>query len=316
MQLDPDLQQLARTLPRPSSEDVDDADYPLVREATMATLAGTEPLPDPAVTEEDHLVPGPPGEPDVRVRMYRPAGLRSPAPALFWIHGGVFSLGSVEADGARCRRYAKDARCVVASVRYRLAPEHPYPAAIDDCFAALRLCAKAADDLGIDARRIAIGGCSTGATLAAAAALRARDRGGPDLCFQLLVYPALDDRLESPSSRRYIDAPLMGRATAAAMWKRYLKHVVGEVPADAAPARATDLSGLPPTYILAAQCDVLCDDSIEYAHRLQAADVPVELHVYPGAFHGFESLAYKCDIIRRAHDEQAHVLQKALDTGV
>jgi acetyl esterase/lipase len=316
MQLDPDLQRLARTLPRGADHDVPDAEYPLYRAATMATLAATVPAPDPAVTEEDHVVPGPPGGPPVRVRLYMPAGLRAPSPALFWIHGGSFSLGSIEADDVRCRRYAKDARCVVVSVGYRLAPEHPYPAGLEDCWAALSLCAKAADDLGIDPARLAIGGCDAGGALAAACALRARDRSGPALCFQLLVYPALDDRLETPSSTGMTDPPLGTRGGAVAMWRRYLQSVVGDAPPDAAPGRATDLRGLPPTYILAAQYDVFRDENVEFAHRLQSADVPTELHVFPGAFHGFESLAFKCDVIRRAHDEQARVLQNGLGIGV
>ena len=314
MKLDPELAAFVAAMPPPVSADaVPDGEYHVVRAAAHEYYALRPTSPDPAITEDDIIVPGGAG-PDVRVRVYRPVGLAAPAAALLWVHGGGFSLGMIEADDWRCRDYARRAECVVISVEYRLAPEDPYPAGLDDCWTALTWTVAHADGLGIGESRVAVGGASAGGCLAAALTLLTRDREGPPLAFQLLVYPVLDDRLQSPSSRTNVDVPVFGRSAAIAAWRRYLRNVEGDVPEYAAPARASDLRGLPPAYLLAAEYDPLRDEGIDYALRLMQAAVPVELHVYPHTFHGFEAIGVQADIVRRASEEQARALRAALHT--
>ena len=201
----------------------------------------------------------------------------------------------------------------MVTLDYRLAPEHPYPAGLHDCYSALAYLAIHADELGVDPARIALNGTSAGGGLGAATALLARDRGGPALCFQMLHIPELDDRLETPSMQAFVDTPLWNRPLAVQSWRYYLSGLAeGEdVPAYAAPARATDLSGLPPAYISTAEQDPLRDEGIIYALRLLQAGVSVELHQFPGTFHG-SALVASATISRRAQRESVTVLRRAL----
>jgi acetyl esterase/lipase len=226
-------------------------------------------------------------EEGLRLRVYRPrsAGI---GPALVYCHGGAFLLGFPELEEPGCVRYALGAECTVISVDYRLAPEHPFPAGIEDCFAAVEWVVRNHRELGIDAGRVAVGGASAGGALAAAVALMARDRGAPKLCFQLLVYPVLDDRLNTPSMVGFTDTPVFARRTAEAMWRHYLGPQPSGVSPYAAPARAANLSGLPPAYIEACALDPLRDENIAYATRLLQAGNATELHVNPGTPHGFD----------------------------
>lgn len=241
------------------------------------------------VTAVDHEAPGPEGAPDVVVRVYRPDDVEGDLPGLLWIHGGGMVLGSVEMDDIAAAKYSKQLNCVVASVEYRLAPEHPYPAPVEDCYAALKWLASA--DLGVDRARIVIGGASAGGGLAAGLALMARDRGEVEVKFQLLIYPMLDDRNITRSSHEITHPALWNREANLAGWDAYLAGSAGgaDVPIYAAPARAEDLTGLPPAYIAVGDLDLFLDEDIEYAQRLLAAGVPTELHVYPGAFHGSDA---------------------------
>jgi acetyl esterase len=263
---------------------------------------------------EDRLVPGRPGDPDVPVRVYRPAqappGL---VPGILMIHGGGFVIGSVEAEHAGAALTAIDTGAVVLSVDYRLAPEHPFPAGLHDCYAALVHLHAEADALGVDPARVALTGASAGGGLAAATALLARDEGGPAVCFQLLQIPELDDRLETPSMRAFVDSPLWNRPLAVQSWKAYLGARYGsdDVPAYAAPARAEDLSGLPPAYVSTAENDPLRDEGITYAQRMLQAGVSVELHQFPGTFHG-SALVTSAAVSKRAQRESALVLRRAL----
>ena len=202
---------------------------------------------------------------------------------------------------------------VVVSVEYRLAPEHPYPAAVHDCYSALRFLAVQADELGVDPARLAVLGTSAGGGLGAATALLARDLGGPALCFQMLHIPELDDRLETPSMRAFVDTPMWSRPLAEQSWRAYLGPDVDrdDVSPYAAPARATDLSGLPPTYISTAENDPLRDEGILYGLRLLQAGVSVELHQFPGTFHG-SALVASAVISKRAQTESVTVLRRAL----
>lgn len=240
------------------------------------------------VLSEDRTVPGPAGAPDVPIRIYRPKAPATAArPGLLEIHGGGFVLGSIEMMDPWCQHVAAEVDAVVISVEYRLAPENPFPAGIEDCYAALAWTAGNADSLGVDPDRLAIGGQSAGGGLAAGTALVARDRGGPKLCFQLLEIPELDDRLETPSMRSFEDTPLWNRPSAISSWRHYLgPESKGEVSEYAAPSRAKDLSGLPPAYVSTMEFDPLRDEGILYALGLMQAGVSVELHSYPGTFHG------------------------------
>jgi acetyl esterase len=205
---------------------------------------------------------------------------------------------------------------VVVSVAYRLAPEHPYPAGLEDCYAALVWLAGHAAELGVDPARLAVAGGSAGGGLSAALALLARDRGGPALCFQYLAIPELDDRLTTPSMQAFVDTPLWNRPSAVRSWEYYLGPGLAagsdDVPPYAAPSRATDLAGLPPAYISVCEFDPLRDEGIAYAQALLAAGVSVELHLFPGTFHGSTMVNPAAAISRRQNEETAAVLARAL----
>jgi acetyl esterase/lipase len=255
------------------------------------------------VTKEDRTVPGPDDAPDVPVRIYRPtadaSGLRA---CVFEIHGGGFLLGSIEMMDPWCQRVASEVDCVVVSVEYRLAPEDPFPAGLEDCYAALQWTAAESAALGVDAMRIAVAGQSAGGGLAAATAMLARDRGGPGLCFQLLEIPELDDRLETQSMKDFTDTPLWNRPNAIWSWKHYLGPQEGEVSPYAAPSRAKDLSGLPPAFVSTMEFDPLRDEGILYALELLRAGVSVELHSYAGTFHGSGLVPTAEPSVRGTHD--------------
>ena len=208
-----------------------------------------------SITEE--LVPGPPDADSVRVRIYRPPGDASPRPAVVYMHGGGFIAGDLDTEDVRCVRLRHEAGCVVVSVEYRLAPEHRYPAALDDCYAALCWTASSAAALGVDPNRIGVAGASSGGNLAAATALLARDRGEPAVAFQCLVYPTLDDRMDT-ASVRFVDTPhdrRLRRRPLLGLLPRPRPH--RRVSPYAAPGRAVDLTGLPPTYVMTAELDPL-----------------------------------------------------------
>ena len=272
------------------------------------------PMPDSVAIEDRHGL-GLDGAPDVMVRLYRPASLPTNAPALYWIHGGGMVLGEVEMSDPYCADVADRLNVLVASVEYRLAPEHPFPAPLDDCYAGLAWFASAADELGVDRGRIAIGGGSAGAGLAAGLALMARDRGEVDVCFQLLVYPMLDDRNTTPSSHAITEPRVWNRTSNLAGWDMYLAGQAGTegVSPYAAPARATDLAGLPPAHIAVGTLDLFVDEDIAYAQAMSAAGVPVELHVYPGAFHGSPGLVPGAALSKRWAADELAALDRALN---
>ncbi|MEU6882657.1 alpha/beta hydrolase [Streptomyces sp. NPDC046712] len=253
----------------------------------LLTIAELPPV--PGVDVRERLVPGPPGGPDVRVRVYRPRAEQAALPAVLWIHGGGFCLGNVDSVHVGAAQAALHARAVVVAVSYRLAPEHPYPAGLDDCWAALEWIAGHPGELGADPARLAVAGASSGGALAAGLTLLARDRGGPALCFQHLSTPVLDDRLTTASMAAYTDTPVWNRRLAEESWQLYLGEdgPRDRLPVYAAPARAGDLSGLPPAYVSTAGLDPLRDEGLSYGLRLAEAGVPVELHNFPGAYHAF-----------------------------
>jgi acetyl esterase/lipase len=270
----------------------------------LAKLAGAAPAPATADLEiEDRTVPA---DPEVPVRIYRPHDAQG---AIVWLHGGGFVMGDLKTEHPWAVRIADDSSAVVISVGYRRAPEHRFPAALDDSYAVLAWAVEHAAELGIDPERIAVGGHAAGAGLAAAVALRARDLQGPPIRFQLLNQPELDDRQETWSARHFTDTPFMTREKVAASWRHYL----GSAPASqyAAPARATDLCGLPSAYITSAELDPNRDEAITYALRLLQAGVPVELHQWPGTFHGSQAIL-SAKVSQRQMAELAAAMRRAL----
>lgn len=235
---------------------------------------------------EDILVPGLNNDPDLRVRLYRPTDLPEGSPGLLWMHPGGLTLGSANMEDLTSAQRALDHSCLVASVDYRLAPENPYPAASDDCYSALLWLVQNASELGISESRIAIGGASAGAGLAASTALRARDESGPSLIFQLLTYPMLDHRNTNPSSFGVTDDfRVWNRKANMICWEAYLGDL-NDVPSYASPSLETDLSNLPPAIISVGALDNFVDECVDYAQRMMQAGVRTDLRVYAGAFHG------------------------------
>ena len=246
-----------------------------------------------AVSCEQRFIPGPPGAPDVRVLVYTPPPGKDAAatrPAYLHMHGGGYVIGNPEINDGSNRSIAAELDCVVVSVDYRLAPETPFPGALEDGYAALTWLHAQAEALGVDRSRIAIGGESAGGGHAAALVLLARRRGAVPVCFQLLDCAMLDDRTGSSSDPHpYCGEFVWTAASNRFGWRSLLGMEPGTdaVPPDAAPARAADLTGLPPTFIIAGALDLFLEENLEYARRLMRAGVPTELHVIPGAFHGF-----------------------------
>ncbi|MET0270289.1 MAG: alpha/beta hydrolase [Sphingomonas sp.] len=243
-----------------------------------------------AVLCEERHVPGPADAPDVRVLVYSPAEAGDGRPAFLHMHGGGYVLGLPELNDASNRTRVLEHGCVVVSVAYRLAPETRFPGALEDGHAALRWLHDEADALGVDRARIAIGGESAGGGHAAALALLARDRGEVPVCFQLLDSPMLDDRTcVDADPHPFTGEFVWTRETNRFGWRALLGCEPGgpDVPAAAAPARAVDLSGLPPTFIAVGALDLFVEEDIAFASRLIRAGVPTELHVIPGAYHGF-----------------------------
>ena len=241
------------------------------------------------VESTDHTIAG---TPDVVVRVHRPKGLSGPLPCIYAIHGGGYVIGSYAMQDSFFDEVCPKLGCVGVSVEYRLAPDTPYPGPLEDCYAGLAWVFANAAELGVDATRIGIAGVSAGGGLAAALALLARDRGEYSIAFQLLDSPMLDDRQQTASSQQ--DGLFVwSRGSNTFGWKSYLGALYGtdDIPPTAAPARATDLAGLPPAFIAVGAMDGFRDEDADYAFRLNDAGVPTELHVYPGACHGFLQIA-------------------------
>jgi acetyl esterase/lipase len=284
--VDPELRGLLANLPIGGGTFTVEG-MPAMRAARNAMLATPEA--EEAVKSAKTYFTSHPGAPDVRLLVYRPHGLGRKLPAILHTHGGGYIVGSPEMNAISHRRLSRELGCVIVSVDYRLAPETCHPGPIEDCYAGLKWLWDQAEGLGVDRRRIGLMGESAGGGLAASLALLARDRGEIPLAFQQLIFPMIDDRT-------CIDAdphPFVGdfvwtRASNAFGWRALLGQEPGgpDVSPYAAAARATDLRGLPPTYLSVGALDLFLEENMDYARRLTRAGVPVELHVYPGAYHG------------------------------
>jgi len=252
-------------------------------------------------------------EHDIPIRIYYPKKSVEPLPVIVYFHGGGWVIGSLETHDEQCRSITNATEAVVISVDYRLAPEHPFPAAPNDCYAATCWIAENAQELGIDASRLAVTGDSAGGNLAAVVSQIARDEKKPEIIFQALIYPAVDvDLTRWPSYKENADAPIL----TAALMEWFFKHYVGgtsfiQDPL-VAPIRAEDLSGLPPCYIATAEFDPLRDEGMAYANLLREAGVQVEAKCFEGLVHAFSSLGAEIDIASKAREEIFHALKKAL----
>jgi acetyl esterase/lipase len=292
------------------------ANIPLIRQA---------PPPFPVPTDDDlrrggafeistAAAPGPAGAPDVPLLICRPAGVTAPVACLYNIHGGGMIIGDYRTGLPSMLNHAVELELAVVSVDYRLAPETPHPGPVEDCYAGLCWTAAHAAELGIDPARLIVGGGSAGGGLAAAVALLARDRGGPALAGQLLICPMLDDRNDTPSSRQMAGLGVWDRAANEVGWTALLGDARGgpDVSPYAAPARAGDLSGLPPAFIDVGSAETFRDEDVAYATRIWQAGGLAELHVWPGGFHGFATMVPEAAVSRAAVAAQRTWLSRLL----
>jgi acetyl esterase/lipase len=279
--LDPEIRAALEQFPFPP---INDDTLGIMRPALAAP--GPE-LSDRVIRSVVHAS-GPVGAPDVALTVHRPKEATGALPCLVWMHGGGLVMGVAGMDDSRFDSWCVRHNMMAVSVEYRLAPETPFPGPIEDCYAGLQYVAKHAAELGIDVGRLGVGGASAGAGLAAAIALMARDRSGPPVSSQLLIYPMIDDRQITESSGW--DVPIWPATSNTFGWTSYLGDAKGttSVSPYAAAARATDLGGLPPALVAVGGLDGFVDEDIDYARRLNLAGVPTEFHLYPGAPHGFD----------------------------
>jgi len=296
---------------------------PLDLDNVQATRDGMAAVAVPASIEEhiiveNKVVQGPDNNDSLRLRIYKSKEQKEIYPGLLWIHGGGYVLGAPEGDDVLCQRFVNEANCVVVSVDYRLAPEHPYPAPLEDCYTALKWVADHADELGIDPTRLGIAGASAGGGLTAALALLTRDRNYPKLSFQMPLYPMIDDRNNTPSSLEITGHMIWNHSLNQKGWEMYLNGENGSdnVPPYAAAARADDLSGLPFTYTCVGQLDPFRDETLQYVTKLCQAGVDVEFHLYPGCYHGFESIVPTAAVSQRAVTEYVEAAKYVLHRNI
>lgn len=255
-----------------------------------------------------------PSNPDLRLCLIKAKEPKPDAVGLLWFHGGGYGLGAPEQDVGFFRRFINTANCVIVSPDYRLAIDAPYPAALDDCYAALLWMQQHAKELGIRDDQLFVGGDSAGGGLAAAVSLLARDKGEVNIAFQMPLYPMLDDRMITPSSKEN-DAPIWDSISNEVGWKMYLGELYGteDIPAYAAAARAKDFSNLPPTYTFVGDIEPFHDETKQYIADLQAAGVEAEIDVYEGCFHAFETMCPKKPIAQRAIQKYTEKFQYAAE---
>lgn len=312
MSLDPQIKEVLRLVERAGYPDY----WQLTPAAARAQFEKTAPIldarPIPLHRVDNRTCPGPAG--DIPLRLYWPRSSQDPLPVLLWLHGGGFVLGSLDSYDAICRQLAHRADCLVVAADYRLAPEHKFPAAVEDCQAALAWTGSHAAALGGDPNRIAIGGDSAGGNLSAVVSRLARDAGGPPLVLQLLIYPGTAAAPDSASHQRCAEGYLLSQRTIRWFYKHYLN-----APDDAhdprfAPLLADDLSGLPPALVMVAGYDPLHDEGVAYAEHLREAGNRVEIIDYPGMVHAFLSMAGAVDTAREAMHQAALALRNAFGT--
>jgi len=307
MALDPQARVLLDQIVAMGGPPLHTLSVPEAREA-LAAMAAMQGDPEELHAVADRRIPGPQG--DIPVRIYH-AGGTDPLPVLVYFHGGGWVLGSIATHDTVCRMLAKRAGCIVVSVDYRLAPEHKFPAAAEDAYAATRWVADNAARLGADPARVAIGGDSAGGNLTAVVALMARDRGGPPLVHQLLIYPVTDSACDTPSYRDNADGYLLTKDAMLWFWNHYTRGAADRANPYAAPLRAPSLAALPPALVITAEYDPLRDEGEAYAARLREARVAVTLTRYDGMIHGFFGMAAVLAPANRAVEQAAGALRAA-----
>jgi acetyl esterase len=308
MPLDPQAQKVVDTIAALNLKPIKDSTPAEAREAMRTRTAALGPVEDvPAVA--DHRVPVPGGE--ITVRVYAPAGV-GPHPVLVFYHGGGWVIGDLYTHDGLCRSIVNAAGCAVASVDYRLAPEFTFPVAVEDSYTALKWVAANAPRLGLDSARVAVGGDSAGGNLAAVMALLSRDRRGPRVLLQVLVYPVTNHDFGTTSYRENATGYVLTTEDMRWFWRHYLSREEQGQEVSASPFRAKSLADLPPALVITAGCDPLRDEGEAYAARLRDAGAPVTLTQYPGMFHGFLRMTRILDQARAALDEVAGALRKAL----
>jgi len=311
--LDGEIAQALDALPgRPV--DLDDWELDTIPELRAQRLAATPTpeLPPTTTVHRDVVTPAADGRPSVTLRIYSPPVAKPGRPCIYWIHGGGYILGSPMPVEPTLNRWVEQLGCVIVAVDYRLAPEHPYPAAHDDCFTGLSWTAGHADELGIDLERTVVVGASAGGGLAAGLTLALRDRGTLTPAALVLIYPMLDDRTTTQVGP---DTSLLWNAYANRLgWRAYLGALAGstDLPPYAVPARAEDLAGLPPTTLSVGAADLFADETVAFARRLMAAGVRTELHVYEGGCHGLEVIAPNAEISRRFRRDLTEAVARSL----
>ena len=308
MPLDHDAEILLKMIQEANRPTFESVGAVAARDLYMAGRKALSPDPMPIAETRDVAIPAPAGPIPARLSRSATAG---PLPVLVFFHGGGWVVGNIDSHEAMCRHIANRAECAVVSVDYRMGPEHKFPAAVEDCFAATAWTADNGASLGVDPRRLAVGGDSAGGNLAAVVSLLARDKGAPRISCQVLIYPATDAAMRHDSVARYAEGYVLTRATMRWFYEQYLR-----TPDDAAdwrvsPLLAPDLSRLPPAYVLTAGYDPLCDEGDAYAARLAAAGVPVTHRRFPGQVHGFVTNGRVIRAAETALDEVAAAVKAA-----
>jgi acetyl esterase len=281
-----------------------------VKEARLASaaLAALQGPPEPVGSVEDRTIPGPDG--GLPIRIYVPFG-NGPFPVLVYFHGGGWVIGDIESSDGLCRILTNAAGCIVVSVDYRLAPEHPFPAAADDAYHATLWAATNASSFGADASRIAVGGDSAGGNLAAVVAQMARDRGKTAICFQLLIYPVIDAACNTPSYSENAEGYFLTRDAMQWFWNHYVPNDADRNHPYASPLRASNLAGLPAALVITAEFDPLRDEGERYAESMSAAGTPVQLTRFDGMIHGFFAMGALIDQGKTAIQQSAAALRTA-----
>ena len=311
-ELVPSLVELNTELPPAVTRDM----IPSLRERSVRQAPGdeTDMTLGGAFTEHEHIAAGPDGH-GVPLLVWRPRKVSATTGALYWIHGGGM-IGGVHRGGEipTLLAYAHELDLVVVSVDYRLAPEHPHPTPVEDCYTGLGWLHESVAELGVDPTRVVVGGPSAGGGLAAAVNLLARDRGGPAIRAQLLLYPMLDDRNDSVSAHQMAGVGMWDRTSNATAWGCLLQGAQGgpDVSPYAAPARAKDLSNLPPAFLDVGSAETFRDEVVEYASRIWKAGGQAELHVWPGGYHAFDSVAQDAALSRCAQSQRLPWLRRVL----
>jgi acetyl esterase len=309
VQLDPQVEAMRTERIRTNTPPLYTLSVATARAADIASIRAATGTPEHVNQIVDVQFSGPDGT--LPARVYRPQG-KPPFPTLLYFFGGGWTLGSIDTADGVARLLANATGCAVVVPGYRLAPEHRFPAAVHDCYAAARWVRDEAGPLGLDAKRIAVGGDSAGGNLAAAVTLLARDAGDLPLRAQLLVYPNTDHGSDTPSLHQYTEPWMFNRYSVDWYWDKYLRSPADGADPLASPLRASDLSGLPPALVITAEHDPLRDQAEQYADRLAAAGVDVEAERYDGMVHGFFCMPGDLDAARRAHARAAAFLRTHL----